>query len=161
MMMFETGYLKKSSRFVIGGLNKYFLKKGHLYNSKGVSRSSRFLFVYPVTLRFVEKGVVSKSEVESVKKFLVRKLKKNFVIHCTSWYPVSKKPSGVRMGKGKGSKAVDYFVGVRSGQNFVSVYRLDKKRNLGYVKKCLFFVGSKLSVSTKVFLYDGCGLKGM
>lgn len=153
--MLETGYLKKNKRFSISNPNKYFLfRKKYLFNKKGLSLSTTNLDSFPITLYFKTSGVVAKPEIDSIKKFLVRKLKKNYFFHLTSFYPVTKKSLGVRMGKGKAPKPHKYYSSIAKGQYFVSIRRVTDL-NRTSVLHCCEVIQSKLSLKLGYFYGNG------
>lgn len=153
--MLETGYLKRQKRFVIGNANKYFIfRKKYLFNKKGLNLKTTHLNSFPITLYFKSSGVVAKPEIDSIKKFLMRKLKKNYIFHVTSFYPVTKKSLGVRMGKGKASKPFKYYSAVSKGQYFLSVRRITPVTKFSVIKTCKV-IESKLSLQLGYLYGDG------
>jgi len=154
--MVITGFLKSKRRFAnIGMLNKYFLSKKYLFNPKGVKSKGEELVNYPYTLYFSKSGFVKKSEIDSAKKFLIRKLKKRYIVHITSFYPVTSKSLGVRMGKGKGSKVSFYVSKIKLGQPLISIKNLPHDFDKTKVIPVLASVSKKFSLSTKIIKNSG------
>jgi len=78
------------------------LKKGKLikYNFK-----PNFLKFGTIGLKASEAGLISNRQIEAARQAIVRKIKRNgkIWIRIFPHYPVTKKPTEIRMGKGKGN----------------------------------------------------------
>lgn len=152
-----TGFLKKRSRFSnIGMLNRYFLfRKKYLFKNKSKKYLFNTFYNYPITLYFIEAGVIKKSEIDSAKKLLMRKLKKKYLIHINSFYPVSKKSLGIRMGKGKSSKPSLYYAKIKEGQPLLSIIKITLKDDEKAILKSLKAVSAKFSLKLRVYRTNG------
>lgn len=139
-----SNYLKnKIRRFHKGTIRK--IETKHILLKKGM-----------YGLKAIESGRISASHLELIRRYLKRKLKyirkrKKRKVQSKSWisiqckYPITKKPSEIRMGKGKGSI-----------ENFV--YRIKAGKiifeSLGIAsviyKKIVYKIMKKLPVKTKI-----------
>ena len=92
---------------------------------------------------------ITSKQIESVRKVLSRHLKKfgaKIIINIYPDYPVTKKPTDVRMGKGKGS--VEYWVArVRPGTIMFEIIGVD---NEFVVNSALISAKGKLPVQCKL-----------
>jgi large subunit ribosomal protein L16 len=81
------------------------LKYRKYQKSPGIGSCIQLMEPNTFGLKCLESGRLSSSQIESVRKDIRRKLKKqgNLVIGVFPDLPVSSKPAEVRMGKGKGS----------------------------------------------------------
>lgn len=78
------------------------LKKGKLVKYKF---KSNFLTFGTIGLKACEAGLISNRQLEAARQAIVRKIKRNGKIWMRVFpnYPVTKKPTEIRMGKGKGN----------------------------------------------------------
>lgn len=118
-------YLKNKIRKVHKGVIKK-LETKHILIKKGT-----------YGLKAIESGRISATHVELLRRYLKRKLKyirkrQKRKINSKSWlsiqckYPITKKPSEIRMGKGKG--AIDNYVyRIKSGKVLFESLGLAKK----------------------------------
>ena len=78
------------------------LKKGKL--KKFTFKNNKLIFG-TIGLKSIESGIISARHIEAARQAIVRKIKRKgkLWIRIFPHYPVTKKPTEVRMGKGKGS----------------------------------------------------------
>jgi large subunit ribosomal protein L16 len=105
-----------------------------------------------IVIRSVQYGYLSSNAIEAFRKVLAPHFRKKsskiykFFIRCYSFLPLTKKPSEVRMGGGKGSKIRGFYSPVRPGQILFEVL----VRNPSTTNSILIYAARKLSVSVKV-----------
>jgi large subunit ribosomal protein L16 len=98
-------------------------------------------------------GYVSSTSIEAFRKAVTPYFRKKetkvykFFIRCYSFLPLTKKPSEVRMGGGKGSKLRGFYSPVKPGQILFEIFSRDPNST----KSLLSYASRKLSVSTKIF----------
>lgn len=102
-----------------------------------------------VLVRSLSYGYVSGNSIEAFRKVMAPYFRKStgkhkFFLRCYSYITLTKKPSEVRMGGGKGSKVRGYFSPVRPGQILFEVYA----REPDSTKKLFQAAALKLSVRT-------------
>lgn len=105
-----------------------------------------------IVVRSTQYGYLSGNAIEAFRKVLAPHFRKKsskiykFFIRCYSYLPLTKKPSEVRMGGGKGSKIRGFYSPVRPGQILFEVL----VRNPISTVSLLHYASRKLSVSVKV-----------
>jgi large subunit ribosomal protein L16 len=105
-----------------------------------------------VVVRSTQYGYISENSIEAFRKVLAPHFRKKsskiykFFIRCYSYLPLTKKPSEVRMGGGKGSKIRGFYSPVRPGQILFEVL----VRNPMATSSLLLYASRKLPVSVKV-----------
>nr|YP_010952455.1 ribosomal protein L16 [Ancyromonas sigmoides]WMQ52559.1 ribosomal protein L16 [Ancyromonas sigmoides] len=105
--------------------------------------------IFEHILRTSQPGRLTAQQIEASRRILSKKLKKqgSYRIHVHPSISVSKKPSEVRMGKGKG--AVDHFIArVKAGQILFSIQNV----NASIAKTLFVKVSYKLPIQTNYFL---------
>lgn len=105
-----------------------------------------------IVVRSTQYGYLSANAIEAFRKVLAPHFRKKsskiykFFIRCYSYLVLTKKPSEVRMGGGKGSKIRGLYSPVRPGQILFEVL----VRNPTATTSLLLYASRKLSVSVKV-----------
>lgn len=96
-------------------------------------------------------GYVSASEVETCRRMLRRLLTKQvkFMTCIFTERELSCKPTGVRMGKGKGSKLRVLAGYVKPGRALFKVWYAKEEKSM--VREVLFKMKKKVSIQTEVF----------
>jgi large subunit ribosomal protein L16 len=101
-----------------------------------------------IGLKAIESGMVNAKQIEAARQAIVRKIKRKGKIWIRIFpdIPVTSKPTGIRMGKGKGQ--VSHWVArVRGGTVLFEVCGL----NFSTVSEALKTGGAKLPIKTKIF----------
>lgn len=105
-----------------------------------------------IVVRSTQYGYLSANAIEAFRKVLAPHFRKKsskiykFFIRCYSYLPLTKKPSEVRIGGGKGSKIRGFFSPIRPGQILFEVLVRNPKTTISL----LLYASRKLSVSVKV-----------
>lgn len=108
-----------------------------------------------VVVRSTQYGYVSANSIEAFRKVIAPYFRKKtskiykFLIRCYSFLPLTKKPSEVRIGGGKGSKVRGFFSPVRPGQILFEVF----VRNPSSTKNLFIYASRKLPVSVKISFF--------
>ena len=122
------------------------LRKGRL---KRLDFKSNKLKFGDVGLKALESGFINARQIEAARKVMVRKMKRRGKIWIKIFpdIPITSKPTGVRMGKGKGS--VSYWAArIKSGRILFEL----TGSNITTLVTAVKSASSKLPVKTKVFL---------
>lgn len=101
-----------------------------------------------IGLKALESGLISSRQIEATRQAIVRKMKKKGKIWIKIFpnLPITKKPTEVRMGKGKGG--VSHWVArVRGGSVLFEVCGINKKTAI----KAFKTGSAKLPVKTQIF----------
>ena len=101
-----------------------------------------------IGLKALESGLISSRQIEAARQAIVRKMKKKGKIWIKIFpsLPITKKPTEVRMGKGKGS--VSHWVArVKGGSVLFEVCGINKKTAI----KAFRTGSAKLPVKTQIF----------
>ena len=120
-------------------------KKGKL--SKYEFKANKLKFG-TIGLKAVESGMLNTKQIEAARQAIVRKIKRKGKIWIRIFpdTPITSKPTGIRMGKGKGQ--VSHWVAkVRGGTVLFEVCGL----NFSIVSEALKTGGAKLPIKTKIF----------
>ena len=120
-------------------------KKGKLSQYEFKSNNLQF---GTVGLKAVESGTLNVRQIEAARQAIARKIKRKGKIWIRIFpdIPVTSKPTGVRMGKGKGQ--VSHWVSkVRGGTVLFEICGV----NFSIVSEALKAGGSKLPIKTKIF----------
>ena len=102
-----------------------------------------------VGLKAIESGFINAKQIEATRKVIIRKMKRKGKIWIKIFpdIPITSKPTGVRMGKGKGN--VSYWATrVKSGKVLFEITGSNLTNLLTAIKSG----SSKLPIKTKVFL---------
>lgn len=101
-----------------------------------------------IGLKAKEAGIIRSNQIESARQAIIRKLKKKGKIWIKIFpdLPITTKPTGVRMGKGKGSVS-HWGTRVRGGTVLFEICGA----NLNNIIAALKTGGAKLAVKTKIF----------
>lgn len=91
-------------------------KKPHLVSLKGIKYN--YCWGDSIIIRAQQFGRLTDREIESARRVIRRKIRRTgeLSVRAYSYLPLFKKPSEVRMGKGKGSKLRFNIFPVRPGQ---------------------------------------------
>lgn len=120
-------------------------KKGKLVKLEFKSNNLKF---GTVGLKAAEAGIISSKQIEAARQAIVRKIKRKGKIWIRIFpdLPITSKPTGIRMGKGKGQ--VDHWgARVRGGTVLFEVCGV----NLNSVLAAFRTGGAKLPIKTKIF----------
>jgi len=120
-------------------------KKGKLVKLEFKSNKLSF---GDIGLKAAESGIISYKQIESARQAIVRKIKRKGKIWIRIFpdLPVTSKPTGVRMGKGKGSVS-HWGARVRGGTTLFEICGINKNTVIAALK-----TGSaKLPIKTKIF----------
>lgn len=122
------------------------VQKGSL---KKYSYKSKKLDFGTIGLKSIESGIISAKQLESSRQAIARKIKRKgkLWIKIFPTLPITKKPTEVRMGKGKGSVS-HWSSRVRGGTTIFELCGVNYKTSI-----LAFKTGrAKLPVKTKVFI---------
>lgn len=99
-------------------------------------------------LKATESGIINSRQIEAARQAISRKAKRKIKIWIKIFpdLPITSKPTGVRMGKGKGQLS-HWGVRVRSGTVIIEVYGT----NTNVLMEALKTGKAKLSLKTKIF----------
>lgn len=120
-------------------------RKGKLNKLEFKSNNLKF---GTVGLKAVESGFINARQIEAARKAIVRKMKRKGKIWIKIFpdIPITSKPTGVRMGKGKGQ--VSYWAArVRGGTVLFEISGL----NFNTIFSALKTGSAKLPIKTKIF----------
>jgi large subunit ribosomal protein L16 len=101
-----------------------------------------------IGLKAAEAGILNSQQIEAARQSIAKKTKRNAKIWIRIFpnLPITAKPTGVRMGKGKGQVS-HWGARVRGGTILFEVCGT----NFNAIKNALSSAGSKLPIKTKVF----------
>jgi len=105
-----------------------------------------------VVVRATRHGYISGNSIEAFRKVIAPYFRKKtskiykFLIRCYPYLMLTKKPSEVRMGGGKGSKIRGFFCPVKPGQVLFEVF----VRNPQSTRSLFLYATRKLSIPVKV-----------
>lgn len=101
-----------------------------------------------IGLKAVESGIISSRQIEAARQAIVRKIKRKGKIWIRIFpdLPITSKPTGVRMGKGKGQIS-HWGARVRGGTVLFEICGV----NFSTVYAALKTGGAKLPIQTKIF----------
>lgn len=101
-----------------------------------------------IGLKATESGIISSRQIEACRKAIVRRIKRKGKIWIKIFpdLPITSKPTGVRMGKGKGQIS-HWAARIRGGTVLFEVAGL----NFSSIVSALKTGGAKLPVKTKIF----------
>lgn len=101
-----------------------------------------------VGLKAAESGIITVKQIESARQAIVRKIKRKgkIWIRIFPYLPITSKPTGIRMGKGKGQIS-HWAARVKSGAVLFEVCGV----NLSTIFKAFITGGAKLPIKTKIF----------
>jgi large subunit ribosomal protein L16 len=121
-------------------------KKGKLSQFEFKSNDLKFGIV---GLKAVESGIINARQIEAARQAIVRKLKRKGKIWIKIFpdLPITSKPTGVRMGKGKGQVS-HWGARIRGGTVIFEVTGL----NFSTIFSALKTGGAKLPIKTKIFM---------
>lgn len=121
------------------------VKKGQLKRFK--YNANRLVFGV-LGLKALNSGILNTKQIDAARQTITRKTKRKIKIWITIFtdLPITNKPTGVRMGKGKGSFS-HWGARVRGGATLFEVCGASFKTLVPALKAC----GSKLPIKTKIF----------
>lgn len=99
-------------------------------------------------LKAAESGIISSKQIEAARRAITRKIKRKGKVWIRIFpdLPITSKPTGIRMGKGKGQVS-HWGARVRGGTTLFEVCGI----NLVTAKSALKTGGAKLPIKTKIF----------
>ena len=120
-------------------------KKGKLVKLEFKSNNLKF---GTIGLKAAESGIINSRQIEAARQAIVRKLKRKgkIWIRIFPYLPITSKPTGIRMGKGKGQLAY-WGARVRGGTTLFEICGV----NFITVFAALKTGGAKLPIKTKIF----------
>jgi large subunit ribosomal protein L16 len=121
------------------------IKKGKLVRLEFKSNILKF---GSIGLKAAESGIINSRQIEAARQAIVRKIKRNGKIWIKIFpdLPITSKPIGIRMGKGKGQVS-HWGARVRGGTVLFEVCGI----NTNTIVAALKTGGAKLPVRTKIF----------
>jgi large subunit ribosomal protein L16 len=120
-------------------------KKGKLSELEFKSNDLKF---GTIGLKAAESGIISSRQIEAARQAIVRKIKRKGKVWIKIFpdLPITSKPTGVRMGKGKGQVS-HWGARVRGGTVLFEICGV----SLSVVLAALKTGGAKLPIRTKIF----------
>jgi large subunit ribosomal protein L16 len=120
-------------------------KKGKLKKFEFKSNSLKF---GTIGLKAAESGIINSKQIEAARRAITRKIKRKgkVWIKVFPYLPVTSKPAGVRMGKGKGN-ITHWGARVQGGNVLFEICGISHNVALSALKTG----GAKLPVKTKIF----------
>lgn len=144
------GFVKNKHYFLIMHLQpkKTKFKKTHKGKLSKFSFKGGKLRFGTIGLKSIESGIISAKQIEAARQAIVRKTQRKGKIWIRIFpnTPITKKPTEVRMGKGKGSVS-HWSAKVKAGTVLFELCGVKKKIALGAFKTG----GAKLCVKTIIF----------
>lgn len=139
--------------YISGKLKYIKYQKGSII--RGKSKAGNFLSFGHVGLKSSNQGIITPAQIESVRRVVTRyfKRKVKIWIRCYPNLPRTRKPTEVRMGKGKGSVAY-WIYKVKPGRILFEFLIYDSRISIIQIKEILRVASSKLSVPTKIIFQD-------
>lgn len=120
-------------------------KKGKLVKLEFKSNSLKF---GTIGLKAAESGIISYKQIEAARQAIVRKIKRKGKVWIRIFpdLPITSKPTGIRMGKGKGQ--IDHWgARVRGGTVLFEICGVNSNSALAAFRTG----GAKLPIKTKIF----------
>ena len=120
-------------------------KKGNL---KKLEFKANKLQFGTIGLKAAESGIISAKQIETARQAITRKIKRKgkVWIRIFPYLPITSKPTGIRMGKGKGNFS-HWGSRVKSGNVLFEICGI----NPDNIIKALKTGGAKLPIKTKIF----------
>ena len=120
-------------------------KKGKLVKLEFKSNTLKF---GTIGLKAAESGIITSRQIEAARQAIVRKIKRKGKVWIKIFpdLPITSKPTGVRMGKGKGQLS-HWGARVRGGNVLFEICGV----NFNTVVAALRTGGAKLPIKTKIF----------
>lgn len=121
-------------------------RKGKLVKLEFKSNNLKF---GTIGLKAVESGIINSKQIEAARQAIARKIKRKGKIWIRIFpnLPITSKPTGVRMGKGKGQFS-HWGARIRGGNVLFEICGV----NFSTVVAALKTGGSKLPIKTKIFI---------
>lgn len=121
-------------------------KKGKLKNLEFKSNS---LIFGTIGLKASESGIIKYNQIEAARQAITRKIKRKGKVWIRIFpdLPITSKPTGIRMGKGKGQLS-HWGARVRGGNVLFELCGV----NFTTAKTALYTGGAKLPIKTKIFI---------
>lgn len=128
--------------------NKTKYKKTRKGKLSKLEFKSNILKFGTIGLKAEESGVISSNQIESARQAIMRKIKRKGKVWIKIFpdLPITSKPTGIRMGKGKGSVS-HWGARVRGGTVLFEICGV----NLNTIITALKTGGAKLPIKTKIF----------
>jgi large subunit ribosomal protein L16 len=120
-------------------------KKGKLVKLEFKANDLKF---GTIGLKAAESGIISSKQIESARQAITRKIKRKgkMWIRIFPYLPITSKPTGIRMGKGKGSLS-HWGARVRGGTTLFEICGVKNSTVITALKTG----GAKLPIKTKIF----------
>jgi len=120
-------------------------KKGRLKKLEFKSNKLKF---GTIGLKAVEAGIINSKQIESARQAITRKIKRKgkVWIKIFPYLPITSKPTGIRMGKGKGEIS-HWGARVQGGNVLFEICGINNSVAISALKTG----GAKLPVKTKIF----------
>jgi large subunit ribosomal protein L16 len=120
-------------------------KKGKLVN---LEFKSNYLNFGTIGLKAAEAGIIGAKQIEAARQAITRKIKRKGKVWIKIFpdLPITSKPTGVRMGKGKGQIS-HWGARVRGGTVLFEICGV----NINIATAALKTGGAKLSIKTRIF----------
>jgi len=116
-------------------------------------------------LRAMDNARISAHQIEAARRIVKKFIRKSFRLHIQIYpfAPITKRPSDVRMGKGKGTKIIDWIYPIKMGKVIFELipkrrrrrskkfsnYKIIQEMNAIYALQLAF---KKFAIKTKVFI---------
>jgi ribosomal protein L16 len=139
-----------------------------LYHNFGIVSNFLLLRNRRYVLKALEATRLSAHEIEAGRRIIKKAIGKNFylVLHVYPFVPLTKRPSDVRMGKGKGTRIVDWIYPIKAGKIIYELKpRFKRRKRKSKIKmtmveffrdlravQSLSLACKKFSISTKVLI---------
>ena len=120
-------------------------KKGKLKKFEFKSNTLKF---GTIGLKAAESGIINSRQIEAARQAITRKIKRKgkVWIRIFPYLPITSKPTGVRMGKGKGN--ISYWgARIQSGNVLFEICGINFNTSVSALKTG----GAKLPIKTKIF----------
>lgn len=123
------------------------IRKGKLKKFEFKANSLNF---GSIALKSTQSGILNNKQIEAARKILTKKTNRKAKIWLKLSFslPITAKPIGTRMGKGKG-KISNWAAKIKAGSIIFEIAGYNKKIISNALKYCKF----KLPVKTKIFYY--------
>lgn len=120
-------------------------KKGKLVKLEFKSNNLKF---GTIGLKAAQAGIINSKQIEAARQAITRKTKRKgkIWIRIFTYLPITKKPTGIRMGKGKGQIS-HWGARVRGGTTLFEICGVNNSTSINALKTG----GAKLPIKTKIF----------
>lgn len=133
---------------MLNGPKKIKFKKTRKGKLRKLEFKSNDLNFGTIGLKAAESGIINSRQIESARQAIARKIKRKgkIWIRIFPYLPITAKPTGIRMGKGKGQLS-HWGARVRGGTVLFEICGV----NFSTVFSALKTGGAKLPIKTKIF----------